>query len=299
MAPLSTSAPRSATNLGFTAALVLLHALVLFALPVWLLRASPWWALAMLPLVLLSSAHWGLIHEGIHKNLQADAGRNEHLARLLAVLMGASLHVLRFGHLMHHKLNRDWHSERVERASLRTRADYYFTLFLGLYLSELLLSLMLALLPRRTFMALAHGHLLRDYPQVAVAGERFFYQRENIRPLRTDMACMLALYGAAFYAYGAAWPWLLAFIATRAVVISFLDNIYHYATPADNSKAGKELALPDWASRLVLRSNYHETHHLNPDVPWHALPHTHAAQQRAFDGAWLAHARQQLRGPVV
>lgn len=285
-------------NLALAASLILLHALVLFAMPV-LLVTSAWWALAMLPLVALSSAHWGLIHEAIHKVLHEDAQANERLGRLLSVLMGASFHVLRFGHLMHHKLNRDWHSERVQARTWRVRADYYFNLFFGLYLSEFFLSISIALLPRRAFMRLANATILKGYPEVAVAGERFLYVRGNVKPLRVDMACMAVLYGSAFYAYGAAWPWLLAFIGARAMVISFLDNIYHYATPGDNSKAGKELALPTVLSLLILRSNYHETHHLNPDVPWHQLPHTHAAQNRQFDGPWFAHARMQLAGPPV
>lgn len=289
---------RTRTNIVFMIALVLLHALVLFALPA-LLEVSAWYALLALPLVLLASLQWGLIHEGIHKNLLPEAKANDYASRGLGILMGASFHVLRFGHLMHHKMNRDWHSERVQSKSFGAHAWYYFNLFFGLYLGEVITSLMFTFLGQRRFMKIARASFLKGYEEVAIAGERFFFQRGQVSLVRRDMLTSIALYGTAFYVYGAYWPVLLAVLFARAMVISFLDNIYHYATPADNSKAGKELVLPEPASLFLLRSNFHETHHLNPDVPWHRLPEVHDMQNRPFDGRWMTHARMQLTGPVV
>lgn len=289
---------RSTANTSFTIILIALHALALIALPS-LLNLSVWYALLLLPLLMMSSLHWGLIHEGIHKNLLPDAEDNDRTSRLLGILMGASFHVLRFGHLMHHKLNRDWHSERIENSSLGARAYYYANLFFGLYLGEVITSLLFTLLPQKRFMQFARATFLKGYEEVAIAGERFFFQRGNVEHVRNDMMASLAIYGGAFWFYGAHWPVLLGFLFARAMVISFLDNIYHYATPADNSKAGKELVLPEFASLFLLRSNFHETHHLNPEVPWHALPQVHVQQGRCFDGPWMLHARLQLNGPVV
>lgn len=289
---------RSRTNLFLSATLVTLHAALLFTLPA-LLVLSHWYALLILPLLFMSSLHWGLIHEGIHKVLLPATPANDRLSRVLGVMMGASFHVLRFGHLMHHKLNRDWHSERVNEPTPRARAYYYANLFFGLYLGEVMTSLLITLLPHRAFMRVARASFLKGYEEVAIAGERFFYQRNHIRYVRQDMFMAMALYGSAFWLFGHQWSVLLGFLFARALVISFLDNIYHYATPADNSKAGKELVLPELASLALLRSNFHETHHLNPDVPWHDLPRVHAEQGRAFDGSWMMHARMQLNGPVV
>lgn len=290
--------PPETLNTWLSAAILVLHMLLLFALPR-LLPFSWWWMTACLPPVLLSSLHWGLIHEAIHKILHTDSRRNEQLGRWLGIAMAAPLHVLRFGHLMHHKLNRDWHGEQVAAPRWFDRFYYYANLTLGLYLSEILTGLLLAVLPRRIFLALARRSLLHDYPLVAAAGERFFYQRRHIRPVRQDMLAIFLLYGGAFLCYGAYWPVLAGFLLARGFVISFLDNIYHYATPADNSKAGKELALPNIWSLLLLRSNFHETHHLNPAVPWPALPHMHRAQARRFDGPWLRHAFAQWHGPAA
>lgn len=278
-------------------ALALAHVAVLALLPV-LLVHSLWWALVIAPFAWLNIVHWAMIHEAIHKLLLHGRDANERGGRFLGILMGASFHVLRFGHLMHHQMNRRWQNEFEPSRGLVAQARYFYHLFFGLYLSEVFAGLLMSVLPRRAFMALVRSTLMREQPEAATAGERFFYVREHIRAVRTDMAMVVGLYGLAFYHYGPYWPALAAFLALRMVVISFMDNIYHYDTPEDNSKAGKELALPSFVSALMVHGNYHETHHLNPEVPWMYLPAAHASQQRLFDGPFLHHGLVQLRGPL-
>jgi len=283
-------------NAAIVSASLALHLALLFALPQ-LLAHSLAWAWVFVLLAWANVTHWALIHEAIHKMLFVDPRRNELGGRLLSVLFGASFHVLRFGHLMHHKLNRDWHNEDAYGADWRGRLGYYYTLTFGLYVSEVLTSLTMALLPRRAFMRLACATVVKDSPDVAMAGERFFYERGNIRFVRRDMACAALLYAAAFYQYAAYWPVLLGFLLLRGFVISFFDNLYHYGTPADNSKAAKELTLPEPVSRLLLHGNFHETHHLNPDVPWCDLPDRHLRESRGFDGGLVGEGLQQFAGP--
>ena len=285
------------TNLILIGAIGLLHLAVLAALP-FLLMQSLWWA-AVLPLLAwVNIPHWALIHEGIHKLLHRDTRTNERLSRGLGVLMGASFHVMRFGHMMHHQLNRDWHSEWVSERNIINRARYYAHLLFGLYGSEVMTSLLVAVLPKETAIRLARRTALKYHPDVAIAAERFFYTREHARMVRQDMALSVIVYGAAFWHFGAFWPILAAYFGLRALVISFLDNIYHYGTAGDNSKAAKELTLPPLYSALLLHSNFHETHHLNPDVPWTQLPACHNAQGRVFNGGFVAHGLKQLAGPL-
>lgn len=277
----------------------LFHAVVLIVLPVYLLPQSLYWALLPLPFLWLANTQWGLIHEAIHKILYRNHTANEYAGRTLSILMGTSFAVLRFGHLMHHKLNRQWHSEHALSSRLSDRFYYYANLFFGLYVGEIIMGFLLAVLPRPLFLRLARATFLKHYPDVVVSGERFFYDRGNIHGLRVDIALVTLLYTGAFIAYGAYYPILIAYLLLRAFAISFLDNIYHYDTPADNTKAGKELTLVEPLSTLLLHSNYHETHHLNPSVPWRYLPEVHARQNRQFDGDFLTHGRMQFRGPVV
>lgn len=275
-----------------------LHLLMLGALP-FLLARSLWWALLIPAFAWANTTHWALIHEAIHKILHPNAKVNEWLGRSLSVLMGTSFHLLRFGHTMHHQLNRDWHSEWVRKDTRRNKLGYYFHLLFGLYGEEVTASSLLAMLPQDKAMALSRRTAFKDLPELASTGERFFYTRGNITPLRRDMAVAAIIYAAALWHFGPYWPVLLGFVAMRAVVISFLDNIYHYATPADNSKAGKELLVARPWSALMLHGHYHETHHLNPNVPWTKLPEAHAEQGRVFNGGFIPHAVMQFNGPLL
>ncbi len=283
-------------NLLIAAGIAVFYVYALLLLPVLLLPQSLWWGLTLLPFVWLPVTHWGLIHEAIHKHFNSDAEANDRGGRFLSVLMGPSFHVLRFGHLMHHKLNRDWQSELVPERTASNTLGYYATLLGGLYVSEIGSAIAMTLLSRRAFVTLAARDGLMQ-PDVLQAGVRFFYERGHVAKVRTDTLLALAIHAGAFMLYGAAWPVLLLALVTRAAVVSFMDNIYHYGTAADD--AGKDLALPGFAARLLLNSNYHDTHHRNPDVPWLALPQTHAAQCKAFDGGFLRHGLMQFGGPIT
>jgi fatty acid desaturase len=283
-------------NIWIGGMIVLAHLYVLFLLPVFLLPLSPWYGLTVFPFFLMHSTQWGLIHDAIHKTLHPNPRWNEYAGRLLAVLLGVSFHVLRFGHLMHHKLNRDWQSEYVERKGPREVLDYYFTLLGGLYLTELLSSALMAILPKDWFLAYARRTVLVGHHDVYQAGVRFFYERRNINPLRFDMALVAILYTATFLLYGPAYPILIGFLFSRALMISFMDNLYHYGT--EQQMSGKNLVLSPRLSRLLLHGNYHETHHRNPLVPWHQLPCVAATQHPQFDGSFLVHALMQFRGPI-
>jgi fatty acid desaturase len=84
----------------------------------------------------------------------------------------------------------------------------------------------------------------------------------------------------------------------RALMISLLDNVYHYGTPSTNEKAGKNLKLSPFVSALMLHGNYHETHHVNATTAWVNLPQMHHQKNDTFDGDFLSHAAQQFRGPL-
>jgi fatty acid desaturase len=284
-------------NAIITAAVIALHIHVLFVLPLFLLPLSGLFALTAIPFMLIHSIQWGLIHEAIHKHLSSDSRHNEYGGRMLSVLMGVSFHILRFGHLMHHKLNRNWQSELVVKNSWKEKTGYYYNLLGGLYITEVFSSLLVAILPKKVFLYFANKKDLIDNPEVFPAGERFFYTKNNVKHARVDFALAVILYGSAFIAY-AGYTWLLLLcIASRAVMISFIDNLYHYGTTQD--KAGKNLYMPKWAANLMLNSNYHETHHLSPNVPWIDLPKEYERRGLSFAGKFMDHGLMQFKGPIL
>lgn len=285
-------------NTCVVSAIIMAHVLLLVMLPSLLVQS--WWWLAVIPATAwMHLTHWALIHEAIHKILHPNTRVNEVMGRVLSILMGTSLPVLRFGHTMHHQFNREWNHEFVPQKTFAARAMYYGHLLFGLYGAEVLSNLLLAILPKKQALALAQHYVFHENLEYAAVGERFFYQRENIAIVRSDTACMLLLYGAAFYVFGAYWLALALFFVTRAMAISFMDNIYHYNTPMDNTQAAKELSLSSLGSLILLHGNYHETHHLNARIPWTQLPLVHRGQQKIFHGNFLQHALQQLDGPLI
>lgn len=297
MTPNETSrfSPLVKTNLVLAFSVLAFEGVLLFALPLALLPASPLWLLLLLPSLWVSALHWGLIHEAIHRNFHPDKRINEMAGRILSISLGTTFSLLRFGHLMHHQMNRKWQSEIVAEVNWKTRLHYYWTLFAGVYFTELMASFLIAISPDRHTPELARRYFFAHIPEVADIGNRYFFTRGNVKPLRMDMVAVFLLYGMVIAAYGAQWPVLLAVIAVRAFAISFMDNLYHYGTPSDNSEVAKNLGLPVWAERAMLNGNYHETHHLQPLVPWHQLPQhaARSAQYRFIDGAAL-----QFHGPI-
>lgn len=279
-------------------AVILLHLYTLVLLPFFLLPLSAWWAISIVPFLWLNITQWGLIHEAIHKNLHPELKTNELMGRALAIAMGVSFNVVRFGHLMHHKLNRKWQSELVPENNWKTKAVYYCVLLGGLYVQEVFSSFMLSLLPRKIFLWLCSKGELSSHPEVGAAGERIFYQKNIVALVRKDTLAIAILYAMSFIIYGKYWPLLLAFIVAKALLVSFMDNIYHYGTMDDNSEAGKDLALPNWAAVVLLNSNYHDTHHRNPEVTWINLPRVYAEKGYNFKGRFFEHGLMQFKGPI-
>ena len=279
--------------------LIAFNFLMLVALPLWLLPISIYWAVLIPLMIWVHNTHWALIHEAVHRLFSPSEKWNERVGRLLGILMGTSFHVLRFGHMMHHQYNRLWESEIHEgsRALWKSKLAYYSKLLGGLYAMEVVITLLATLCPSSLIKAIVNRTLGKAFPP-AVSGalEQVFFRRAKLRQVRIDGALIILLYGSVIYLYGSYWPWLMAFVYSRALAVSFFDNIYHYATAPDNSEVAVELAMPRFISVLLLHGNYHATHHQKPNIPWHALP---AHQGMPFEKTILQGARQQFNGPVL
>lgn len=93
-----------------------------YAIPIFLAR-SPVAFWIGLPVAILtgplSYALWNLIHESIHGNFSNNRSQNQFWGRCLAILFGIQFAVLKAGHLMHHKYNREV-GDRIEFFELRS-----------------------------------------------------------------------------------------------------------------------------------------------------------------------------------
>lgn len=272
-----------------------------FVLPLWLLPRDPSWGWLLVPLAFLTNPFWSLIHEAIHDLFHGNKSVNALAGRMLAVMFGSPFRILRLSHLLHHKLNRmpvegTEYYDRDNGSKAAAAPGYYFQILLGLYLVEVV-SPLYFFLPRRWLERFRQRYL----PAHSVSSilMQNWLGAESLGEIRRDGAVTVGWLGLAFYAYGSHWPLLLGALAARGLLISFLDNVYHYETPVSDVFFAKNLRLAKPLSALLLNFNLHGIHHINPAISWIDLPKAFEAQAGKYHGSYFAAALRQLRGPIA
>jgi len=273
-------------------------------LPLAILQSSIWWALIAIPSSLATLPLWYLIHESFHGNLFQSKAANEIAGRTLSVFFGSPWLVVRFGHLMHHAYNRSVmdRPDRCEQGKLIStcRALFYFRLFGGLYLVELVIPLIF-FLPREILpdilrrVVKSHDEDSRAILRSAI---KQLTEERAVRRIRVDAMGFYALLFLSTFLYGRS-AWVLAgIICIRAFIISFADNLPHYGTPVDDNLFAKDLSLPRQIRFLLLNFNIHGLHHRYPSIPWIWLPVVFVQEQRKFNDTWFHAGILQLKGPI-
>ncbi len=292
-------------NLALLALMATLTLGGLVVLPLWLLPIDARWGWLLLPVALLTNFFWALHHEAIHGGFHRDRRRNILAGRLMAVLLASSFHVLRFGHLMHHQYNRnplDRPDTYDPAATTRLKAHLTFlgNLVFGLYLAELAVPIA-CWLPRAAIRRLI-DRIYRGEDQALVAirlaAYRLFLDPKRLRIIRTDALLAWSLIALSTIAFGQHWPMLAGFLIARGVLISVIDNVYHFGTPIDRPDYARNLALPMPLRLLILNMNMHRVHHQRPALPWWALPAQFRASKDRYDAPLLRTALAQFGGPV-
>jgi fatty acid desaturase len=95
------------------------------------------------------------------------------------------------------------------------------------------------------------------------------------------------------------WWILVVHVVIRALLISFTDYIYHYASPLEDYRHGYNLRLPRVLAVAILNFNYHGVHHRFPALPWRSLPDVFRNEALVFDNGYLKQAVSQLKGPLT
>ena len=294
------SAP-SALNVFLGCGYIALNLYQFYLLPIFLLPRGGIWGWSLAPLLLLTNPFWSLIHEAIHDLFHPSRTINGFFGRLLAILFGSPFRIVRMSHLLHHKLNRlpiegTEYYDREKGTRSGAAPAYYFQIFLGLYLLEIL-SPLYFFLPRR-FLQWIKNRYIRANTVSALLMDNWL-RPEALREIRFDGFLTLLVFVLAFFCYGEM-RWVLALaLLGRGFLISFLDNIYHYETPVSDVFFAKNLRLPAPLGKLLLNFNMHGIHHVNPAIPWKHLPRAFAIQAGQFQGDYFAAARRQLHGPVA
>lgn len=251
---------------------------------------------------LFSTTLWALIHEAIHGLFSSDSERNQRWGRVLAIAHGCPLRMLRHGHLHHHRNSRG-PADRSEvydpQQEPRWRAAlvHFLRIGGGLYVAELLFNVVI-FLPKSQLERVLHStHPGADHAADLQRASKELISAQHLRELRMDAVLVLALYATALWLWGGLWWCVLLLLAWRALVISLVDNAFHYATPLDDKFYALNLRLPQWLSRTILHFNLHRAHHRDVRAPWSALPQI--AELDAHDPSFVRAVLRQWRGPIA
>jgi fatty acid desaturase len=293
-------------NLALLAVMASLTIGGLIVLPLWLLPIDARWGWLLVPVALLTNFFWALHHEAIHGGFHDDRRRNLVAGRVMAVLLGSSFYVLRFGHLMHHQYNRNPIDrpdvyDPAETPQLKARLGFIGTLVFGLYFAEIAAPLGCCL-PRAAIRRIIDRVYRGDDPALAairLAAHRQFLDRRRLRTIRTDVVMAWTLIGGSAIAFGAYWPMLVGFLIGRGAMISVFDNVYHFGTPIDRPEYARNLQLPTPLRLMILNMNLHRLHHARPSLPWWELPARFHAERDRYDASLLRTALAQFNGPVA
>lgn len=298
-------APTTDSRSGrFTSSALVMAALAglclqLAVLPLWLLPADPAFGWLLVPMALLSTPFWSLIHEAIHGTLLRERTWNDRFGRILAIGYGAPFVLLKSAHLLHHRYSRT-RRDRTEiydpaTSSWATTAPgYYLHLLGGLYLAEVA-SVLLVAAPLRLWRYLAR---LLDSPDTFGGMLLEGISRRHLREFRADAMAVVLVYAAAGFAYGRHVWMLAAALAARGVLVSIADNAYHYGTRLDARLEAMNLRLPRPLEQFVLAFNLHSVHHRHPGLPWYELRSAFGADGDQFHLGWFTAVARQLRGPI-
>lgn len=264
------------------------------------------WIWTLLPLALIANGYWATLHEAMHGQLRPQSPANRRAGRILAVLWGSSFRMLRFGHLMHHRYNRHdldhpdcYDPGRTGRLAAALR--FYGEVLGGLYLVEVATPLLYLLPPtqvQRLVRRLYAGETA-PMPQLRQLAERALALPENIREIRQDALCAWGLIALGFLAWRDFWPAFLAFLLGRGLLVSLIDNVYHFRTPLDDVDFAYNFQLPRPLQALFLNMNLHRIHHRHMHAPWWQLPDLFAANSERYDGSLIKGVIRQALGPMT
>ncbi|WP_374654854.1 fatty acid desaturase [Dongia sp.] len=277
-----------------------------FVLPFLVRFGSPLWLWPLLPLGLIANGYWATLHEAVHGQLFPAAEENRRAGRTLAILWGSSFRLLRFGHLMHHRFNR----HKLDRPDsfdpattgpAMARLRFFAEALGGLYVIEVLTPL-LYLLPRRQVARIVRALYSGDeapMPRLRQLAEQTLAGAKGFAEIRQDALLAAGFIAAALVAWGSYWPAFAAFLLGRGLLVSFLDNVYHFRTPLDRVDYAYNLSLPAPLQLLFLNMNMHRVHHRRMQLPWWQLPRQFALDREQFDDSLPRAALRQLRGPAA
>ena len=273
-----------------------LGVVLLYLWPTLIRPTADYSALYLVPLLVFVQPSWSLIHEAVHRNLYSKRWLNDAAGRLLhTVRFAAPFDPNARGHILHHRYNEPsgYSSKLASRGtlSLSQQIRVYLALVVKPY-TLIFLTTFLLLIPPTIAKAVLKAKRHREVI-------RYLEERKLLARARLDALLVIAVWGSAFYLYGADWWILAAALVIQLALLSFLDGMYHYQARPWRWEQGYNLKINPISQRLMLNFNLHGIHHSHLTLKWHELPAMFEAERKHYDGNYLAAALRQLQGPIA
>jgi len=235
-------------------------------------QASAWWHLLALAvgMAILGNSIYSTIHEAEHGMLHGNRCVNDGVGMLMALFFPAPFHLIRQGHLGHHRRNRS----DDEAFDLYFPGDRIWLKWLILY--GILTGFYWALVVLSNFVAVVWPTLLRpkffefDRPSAA------FMESLNpkyLRLIRWEGFAAILLHSSIIVGTGVSLMHYLAVYYGFGLTWSAMQYVHHFGTERHVLRGSRNLWLWAPVDTVWLHHNWHLTHHEHPTVPWLYLPH--------------------------
>ncbi len=274
--------------------IVLLQALCLFVCFM-LLPYVQGWSLLVLgcAFAVVMNSVYSTIHEAHHRILFPQRSLNDLVGIIYALFFPAPFHLLRQGHLGHHRKNRS----DDEAFDLYFSKDYKIWKFIAWY--SILFGFYWILVVASNVILLIVPWLMRPkfwgWDRTANVFLTHF-DPKTFTIMQLESLAAVVLHIALPLALGCSWSNYLIMYLCFGWMWSSLQYVHHYQAERDVLNGAHNLKTFRIIDALWLNHNLHKTHHQHPTVPWIYLPSV-AAQQSTTSASLASAYFRMWQGP--
>jgi len=258
--------------------------------------ANTWWQLLLLAFAMgiVGNSVYSIIHEAEHRILHPNPTLNDSLGVTMALFFPAPYHLLRQGHLCHHRFNRT----DAEAFDLYFEGDIswvkwikFYSIITGVYwvtvvLANVAVLIFPFLLKRRFYefddhlasfmdkLDATYWPLVKIEAMLAIALQVFIVYIFDIPLLN---------YAMIYFGFGFSW--------------SAMQYVHHFGTERHVLRGTRNLWIFAPIDLAWLNHNWHLAHHQQPTVPWIYLPKLSKDRNEAHREFLLWHYLRMWRGP--
>lgn len=258
-------------------------------------RATTWPQIGFLALAfaILGNSIYSIIHEAEHRMLNPNPRANDALGAMMALFFPAPYHLIRHGHLCHHRFNRSDH----EAFDLYFDGDHpvvkwikFYSIITGIYWITVLLAnvavLVFPFLLKRKF--LEFDQPIAEFVDSLDDRQWTLIKLEALAAIALHTSIIIGFgippfnYFLVYFGFGFSW--------------SAMQYVHHFNTERHVLRGTRNLWLLAPIDVCWLHHNWHLTHHQQPTVPWIYLRRLGRAQDphREF---LVFHYLRMWRGP--